>query len=259
MAISLKYQGQEKARSRNEASFKETYQGTEAEVDAYISNLPEISTGVEGKGYLTSWRKFNAEGPIWCVEIEYTTSYDDFNNEDTQLYGKKSAQLSVRNIQMPLESHSNYLAKWNHYLIALGTDTVPNFWNTAKNTTLTSEESKTYKWIKSISEMPTEPDAEGKYWNVIKEPTKPGVDYYDMSCFVVTESAKFKSATSAGNAVSKNINKIISPDNTFGITGGNWKYDEASISFNGKYWVATSVYTRSGDDKGWDVDIYQNG
>ena len=41
--------------------------------------------------------------------------------------------------------------------------------------------------------------------------------------------------------------------------GGNWKYDEASISFNGKYWVATSVYTRSGDDKGWDVDIYQNG
>ena len=86
-----------------------------------------------------------------------------------------------------------------------------------------------------------------------------GVDYYDMSCFVITESAKYKSATSAGNAVSKNINKIISPDNTFGITGGNWKYDEASISFNGKYWVATSVYTRSGDDKGWDVDIYQNG
>ena len=40
--------------------------------------------------------------------------------------------------------------------------------------------------------------------------------------------------------------------------GGNWKYDEASISFNGKYWVANSVFTRSGDEKGWDTEIYKN-
>ena len=67
MAIALKYQGQEKSRSRNEESFKETYQGTEAEVDNYISNLPEISTSVEGKGHLTSWRKWNdARTNILC-------------------------------------------------------------------------------------------------------------------------------------------------------------------------------------------------
>ena len=93
MAISLKYQGQEKARSRNEASYKETHQGTEAEIDSFIADLPEISTAVEGKGFLTSWRKYNAEGPIWCVEVEYTTSYDDFNNEDTQLYRKKKCTI----------------------------------------------------------------------------------------------------------------------------------------------------------------------
>nr|DAD90247.1 MAG TPA: hypothetical protein [Myoviridae sp. ct8ME27] len=34
--------------------------------------------------------------------------------------------------------------------------------------------------------------------------------------------------------------------------------DESSISFNGKYWVATSTYTHSGDDSGWDTDIYKN-
>lgn len=56
-----------------------------------------------------------------------------------------------------------------------------------------------------------------------------------------------------GNAVSKNINTITSPSNTFGISG-SWKYDDASISFNGKYWVATSTYTCSID--GWDEDLY---
>ena len=218
MAITLKYQGQEKARSRNEASFKETYQGTEAEVDSYISDLPEISTAVEGKGFLTSWRKYNAEGPIWCVEVEYTTSYDDFNNEDNQLYGKKSAQLTVRNLQMPLEHNSNYLAKWNHYLLGLGNAGVPTFWNTAKNITLTPEQRAQYMWITSVSELPTEPDADGNYWTILKEPTKPGVDYWDVACFVVTETAKYGSATAAGNAVSKNINTITSPSNTFGIT-----------------------------------------
>lgn len=108
-------------------------------------------------------------------------------------------------------------------------------------------------WITSVSELPTEPDTEGNYWTILKEPTKPGVDYYDVAYFVVTETAKYGSATAAGNAVSKNINTITSPSNTFGISG-SWKYDDASISFNGKYWVATSTYTCSIDE--WDEDLY---
>ena len=83
-----------------------------------------------------------------------------------------------------------------------------------------------------------------------------GVEYYDMACFVVTETAKYKSASSAGNAVSKNINRTVSPSNDFGIGGGNWKLDEVSVQYNGKHWYATSVYTRSGDSNGWDQDIY---
>lgn len=257
MAISLKYQGQEKSRNRNEASFKETFQGTEAEVDSYISNLPEISTVVEGKGHLTSWRKFNSEGPIWNVEVEYTNSYDDFNNEDTQVYGKKSAQLTVRNIQMPLEHHSDYLTKWNYYLLGLGNASVPTFWNDAKTIVLTPAQRKQYMWVKSVGEIPSEPDEDGNYWTILKEPTKPGVEYYDLACFVVTETAKYGSATAAGDAVSKKINTITNPDNTFGITGGNWKLDEVTVQYNGKNWYANSVFTRSGDDSGWDTEIYK--
>ena len=90
----------------------------------------------------------------------------------------------------------------------------------------------------------------------MKNPQNLGVEYYDLACFVVSETARYSSARSAGNAISRNINTITTPSETFGITGGNWKLDEATIQFNGKHWYATMVYTRSGDDEGWDLDLY---
>ena len=74
-----------------------------------------------------------------------------------------------------------------------------------------------------------------------------------MALFVVTISEKHGSANSAGNAVSKNINKIKSPSEDFNL-GGQWKYDEASISYDGKNWISTQVYTRAADV--WDKDLY---
>lgn len=81
-----------------------------------------------------------------------------------------------------------------------------------------------------------------------------------MACFVITESQRFGSATAAGNAINKNINTITSPSNTFGLSGGgyNFKLDECSVQWDGKSWICTSVYTRSGDNLGWDTDIYGN-
>lgn len=175
MSLTLKYQGQELSRNKNESTFKETYQGTESEVDSYISSsLSGISTYVAGKGYLTSWRKFNSEGPHYGVEVEYTVSYDDsFDNTDSQVYGKKSAQLTVRNIQMPLEHHTNYLTQWNYYLIGLGNVSTPDWWSSATNIILTPAQRKKYLWVKSIGEVPTDPDQDGNYWTILEEPTKP--------------------------------------------------------------------------------------
>ena len=82
------------------------------------------------------------------------------------------------------------------------------------------------------------------------------MEYYDLACFVVSETAKYQSSTAAGNAISKNINTITSPSNTFGISGGNWKLDEATIQYSGKDWYATMVYTHSVDNVGWDSDLY---
>lgn len=172
--LTLKYQGQEQSRNKTEAVYKETFQGTESEINTKLASLPSISTRVDGKGYFTSWRKFNQDGPIYNLELEYSVSYgDSFDNSDDQAYGKKSAQLSVRNIQMPLEGHQNYLAMWNNYLIGLGTVPLPGWATTATDIILTPANRKQYMWVKSIGEIPTEPDQNGNYWTILQEPSKP--------------------------------------------------------------------------------------
>lgn len=248
--LTLKYQGSEFSRNKQQKTYKETYIGTEQLVDAKIATL-SIGTFTSGKGYLSSWRKSQGQSIFYNLQLEYTTQYDNDTSDLSQTdYGKKSAQLSVRNIQMPLEHLPNYKTNWNYYLIGKQGSSMPSFWETAKNTTLTGDDDKNYKWIKSLAESP------GQGWKTIADPTKPGIEYYDLACFVVTETTRHGSASSAGNSIEKKINTITRPSQDFGISGGNWKLDQCSIQYNGGYWLATKTYTRSGDDKGWDTDIY---
>ena len=61
--------------------------------------------------------------------------------------------------------------------------------------------------------------------------------------------------------VAGKLNQLGKPDEDFGLTpsGYNWKCDSAEISYNGKCWLATLTWTRSGNNKGWDPDIYGSG
>ena len=106
---------------------------------------------------MTSYRKSCDDGPYWSVEVEYTIEKDpsSFDNSDETVVGKKSAQLSARSIQMPLESHSLYEARWNYYLIGKNVTGTPGFWATATDTILTGQNNKDYMWIKSLSDRPT--------------------------------------------------------------------------------------------------------
>lgn len=257
MALKVAYQGLEVSRSSNEKIYKETFYGTYDECLAKSQSLI-IGTFIENKGYFTGFSITPKEANLYSIQLQYTISYkgSNFSNTDETLVGKKSAQLSVRNIQMPLQSLDNYLAKWNHYLIGLGDVPVPSWWETAKNILIDISDRKNYMWIKSIGEIPLQPNQQGKYWKILKQPTKAGVQYYDWACFVVTQLSRYRSSSAAGNAVNKTINTISSPDNTFGLSG-QWKHDEANISYDGNDWICTSVYTLAGDYKGWDKDIYK--
>lgn len=252
MALQYAYQGKQISRNKNQASYKETLYGSLTQIDTYIAGL-QIGKKDATKGYLRSWTKTQKQANIWQVEVEYTISYDfDFSDEAETVVGKKSAQLSVRNIQMPLESHPNYRTIWNHYLIS-NNGMAPDWVFDKTDILLSADELKNYRWIKSLGELPLSDGTSDQIWQIAVDMEKPGVEYYDMALFVVTILSKHGSPTSAGNAIEKRINTITSPSQDFGL-GGQWKYDQASVSYDGKKWIATSVYTRAADE--WDKDLY---
>ena len=87
-------------------------------------------------------------------------------------------------------------------------------------------------------------------------PQKPGVQSWDIAAYTVTETAKFRTARAAGKMVAGVLNKIGAPEETFGLTGGNWKCDDAGVSYSSGDWLATLTWTKSGDEKGWDAEMY---
>lgn len=250
MALKLKYQGQQQSRSRTESTFKETYYGSESEIDDKISTI-EIGAKIEGKGYLNSWRKTQMDGQFYQIEIQYRTSTETSGSGDANetIVGSKSATLSSRTIQMPLQKHPDYRTNWNYILIAEQGKSVPSWWETS--TDLQVEQG--YKWIKNISEKPA--DADGKKWKVLKE-KEMQAQVYDYSHYVITILSRYRTANAAGRAVSKKLNKIVSPDQDFGLSGGDFKLDDVSVSYDGEYWIATETYTMSGDSDGWDKRLY---
>lgn len=259
MALKLKYQGREQSRSRDEATYRETWYGTESEVDAQIALLT-IGDYTSGKGYLHGWEKTQENAAVWDLSVSWRVTYarvgDDSEDEEPESgsTAQHTYSLSVRNVQMPIEGHPSYRACWSHYLLGKGA-TLPAWWSTATDTLLSPSDRAYYMWVSSIGEIPQEPDGSGNYWTILAQPTKPGVQVYDEACFVVTERSRHKHSADAGRAISTGINKVFDPAHTFGITGGEWKLDEASVEHDGRRWVATCRWTRA---LSWDNDIYDH-
>ena len=256
--LQYKYQGREQSKSWDEETYRETMYGPEEEVDAYIKGLV-IGQFHTGKGYLFGWTKQQENPAVWSLEINYRITYgredkNDYENDptDPETTSNKTYSLSVRNIQIPIENHPSYRAKWNHYLLSKGGGT-PTWWDTATDTLLNASQRESYMWVGSLGEIPLDPDSNGRYWAVVGVPSKPGVQVYDEACFVVTEETRFKTSSAAGSHIQKNINEIGAPPHKFGISGGEWKCDEGSVQHDGKRWVATQTWTRA---KKWDKDIY---
>lgn len=86
-----------------------------------------------------------------------------------------------------------------------------------------------------------------------------GVESFDYPIYELTESSKHSSPTQAGWAVTQKSGKIAEPVNgDFGIVsklGGNWLCEGGTVSYDGKYWIATCTYAHS--PEGWDTDLYQ--
>ena len=167
------YQGLTKTIDNNGRSITEVYKGSQEACEMFASSHKIGQTSSYGS--LASINIQQEEGPIWSCELEWSIEYDANGNEIPKgsSYGPKQSSLTVRMLSLPIENRGNYCTNWNYHLIALGTNTVPSWWETAKTTVISNENDiKIYRWIKEASEIPLE-KTDGKSWRMIKQKTKP--------------------------------------------------------------------------------------
>ena len=252
--LSLKYQGQEISRDRNSKTYKETWIGDEASIDGKIAQL-NIYAFYAGKGYLRSWRKSQDAGPHYQLEVEYGESFGNSTAySDEVVTGEKSAQLSTRTLSMPLETAPNYFTRWNYNLASKNGLPQPTWWQSAVNLEIPLVDVKNYMWYKSPSELDRDAG-----WALIDgcEMQMPGVESYDLSYFVVTVSAAYRTSSAAGSAIATAINTVTQNfQYDFGL-GGEWKLDDATVSYQGNKWIGTNTWTRAVD--AWDGRLYAGG
>lgn len=214
------------------------YSTVESEIDAKLLEL-------KGEGFSRLMKTTeNGIYELECVQILNTDG--EYSNEPDRSYGALSQTLSGSLLSMPLEQHPNYRTKWNHYLFGK-TSTVPSFWNTAVNTQLTSSD---YVWGDKLADRPD------KTWQVVKDPTMPGVQHYTIPTYVLTETARYRSFQEAARALGDRVGKRVSPATRIPVSGNrDWLCEDGRIAWDGKFWTASYTYTLSGPG-GWNSELY---
>lgn len=250
----VKYQSRVLEYTPSGRSFTLTYFGSQSEMEELQEyEVPAAQLPNDGRWILESSRISQESPEIWICEFRYTSGENgDFVEPPPPAWGKKSATLSGSMLSLPLESAAGYLTCWNYYLCAAPGNTIPSWWKTATDCILSEADAKKYMWVKNVAEVPT---VDGVRWVILAKPEFPGVESIDKAVYSVTETARHRSAKNAGKDVQNKLNNISKPDNDFNIKGGDWKCDDAQVSWNGKYWLATLTWTHS--PTGWNKEMYK--
>lgn len=263
-------------------------------INAYRNYLDTYLRDPEGHNMkLTGLRKSQADGPFWHLQVEYTWTIGSGSIEQQAQpiedpedfsYGHKSATLKSILISVPLCQAYGYKMKWDHYLIGKKKGeqqdpAIPDWYDEDNNGLSGSYYTNLYRWIKDYSEIPQPVYVESTststndagdditgitedviHWVVLKVPEKPGVQTFDESHYSITQAARYPTSQQAGAYVQNNLNKIgngstTGPENDFGLDVPDWKCDDASVQWNGNYWLGSLTWTSS-KGSGWDEDLY---
>lgn len=275
MALSLKHGSRTNRVDAHRTETSVTWQGTYSEVITLKESL-KIGESTEEFGTLTQIELAQGDGVIWLLTLNYAKAIPQLEIESENEPVEQELSASV--ISVPIEAHPYYRACWNHYLLGKceyeGKDYSKDFpvWWGGKTDPLLDpmSEGKNYMWVKNLSETP--PATKYVQWaivsgtplgaqsNVVCVPTKPGVTSYDKALFVIKETGFHAKKRDAGWATRDLLNSIVDKPllGDFGLTkqGYNWKVDDIQVVYEGGQWVATRTYTMSGDNKGWDRDLY---
>ena len=243
----LKYQGFSAEYTQDGKMLSYVYRGTRSEMETLVSGHHVGESAAAGR--LKSVRISPREGPMWECELRYEApeEWQSIAAPDRS-WGVRSCQLRGVMLSRPLAAHPGYRANWDNSLAAApGVSAVPGWWSGATEPVVPAADRSEYRWCRGSGGL-----SDG--WSVLKGPTKPGAASFDTAAYSITETARFRSASAAGKMVSRVLNRVGVPATAFGITGGNWKCDDAEISWNGSFWLAKLSWTHN--ENGWDVDLY---
>jgi len=180
--------------------------------------------------------------------------------------GSVESQLRNETIDVPLNTHTEYLLRWDHYLIGkAGVTDIPTWWREASSIqeVLTEPDFNNYKLSTTLSLANGEVllDSRVKPKNTYSRVKKSVIEKYYHS-----DLSKVQKPTELAG-------QRFFPQQTFGI--GNrqrtdqWLVRSAPLTRDMGFWVVTMVFEYSHDKYnldvsdenyfGWDADIYELG
>ena len=162
-------------------------------------------------------------------------------------------------LEKALETHVNYLTKWNYDLyefisVTSEPSATPAWWDTAIDRTNATGKAleNEYCWDKDKPSGGYNDGSTVWDWTKVKERLKPGVESYIIPSPVVQERIYYSSKKSA-NTAGNTTGTILTPDETFGVSGGEWLVMSASVQKAGRRYLVERSFQRAKD---WDEDFY---
>ena len=285
--IELKYKGFEQTRTDQSLNTQITFQSTQAKLMDAMSSTYKVGDNDQHYGRIDSLKLTQDAGPFWNLVVEYNQPLSSgliISSGDSTEPTQNS--LTIRMMSVPIQSHPNYCYIWNHSLASnYGSNQIDfaeiSGLNAQEAVDFAATHSGRVKWIKSDSELPTEPyveqnegsdDTFTSYWKVNYYMTKPGVETYDYPTYEITEQARHKSRNNATWSLLAKNGKLRFPQygdfgienyfygNANGLTAtvsGHWLCEGAGINYDGKYYVANCTYLWSYEPTGWDQELYE--
>jgi len=157
--------------------------------------------------------------------------------------------ITVATLEKPLETHPNYLMKWNHdlYQHKDKADNTPAWFDTATNQQ--DADGTQWKWAK---------ESPGDEWRLsdngagaLAEKTKAGVEAYYLPQ-PISRYQFWHSSKSNVEAVLQTVATRVTPAETFGYTGA-WLVTNVSVEEDGSKYRGTVEYTYADV---WDTELY---
>lgn len=220
------------------------YRVPEATWHSYIPNYNATKNdGDLGTVYFKSYTKRPDENDHYYLYLDLSYSTQSASSAGEPKEDNDDLYLPVSStFEKPLESHANYLTKWNYdlYQKTTSSDAVPAWAATATDRSDATGEQ--WLWAK---------ESPGDDWKLEQVKTKPGIEAWLAPAFAVRY--QFWHATkSSVTAVLQTMATLQVPGETFGYSG-EWLVTGVQIDEDGRRYRGTIEYTFADD---WDADLY---